>query len=223
MGRYVLRRSLRSLPVFLLVSMLVFGMVSLLPGDPVLHMFAGQYVTADNMERARETLGLDQPVWRQYLGWAGAALRGDLGQSLWENASVSGLILQRLPVTMELGALALLAGVVGIGLSAVSEPDRLLLPLMFAGGLALFAVYLVLALVSPGGLGMGDVKFAAVIGTMLASRGWTELLLGAAAGFVLAALAAAVLLLTGRARRGTPLPFGPMMLAGAVLVLALPV
>ncbi|WP_230673379.1 prepilin peptidase [Rathayibacter sp. Leaf248] len=91
------------------------------------------------------------------------------------------------------------------------------------GGLALFAVYLVLALVSPGGLGMGDVKFAAVIGTMLASRGWTELLLGAAAGFVLAALAAAVLLLTGRARRGTPLPFGPMMLAGAVLVLALPV
>ncbi|MBO0984271.1 A24 family peptidase [Rathayibacter sp. SD072] len=89
------------------------------------------------------------------------------------------------------------------------------------GGLALFAVYLVLALISPGGLGMGDVKFAAVIGTMLASRGWSELLVGAAAGFALAALAAAVLLLTGRARRGTPVPFGPMMLAGAVVVLAL--
>lgn len=87
------------------------------------------------------------------------------------------------------------------------------------GGLALFALYLVLALVSPGGIGMGDVKFAALIGAVLASQGWRELLLGAAAGFALVAVIGGGLLLLRRVRRGTAVPFGPMMLAGAVLVL----
>lgn len=90
------------------------------------------------------------------------------------------------------------------------------------GALALFVVYLALALASPGGLGMGDVKFAALIGAMLASEGWRQLLLGAAAGFALAAVAGGTLLALGRARRGTAVPFGPMMLAGAVIVLLIP-
>lgn len=87
------------------------------------------------------------------------------------------------------------------------------------GGLVLFAVYLLLALVSPGGLGMGDVKFAALIGAVLAYDGWRQLLVGAAAGFALAAVVGGALLVVRRARRGTAMPFGPMMLAGALIVL----
>jgi leader peptidase (prepilin peptidase)/N-methyltransferase len=88
------------------------------------------------------------------------------------------------------------------------------------GGAALFLTFLVLALISPGGLGMGDVKFAAFIGIHLAFEGWRELLYGAAAGFIGAAVVGAVLLLTRRVARSSSIPFGPLMFLGAAVVLA---
>jgi leader peptidase (prepilin peptidase)/N-methyltransferase len=88
------------------------------------------------------------------------------------------------------------------------------------GGIALFGVYLVLALVSPNGMGMGDVKFAGFVGMFLAFDGWRTLLVGAAASFLLAALVAVFLLLLRRADRRSTIPFGPLMFLGALLALA---
>jgi leader peptidase (prepilin peptidase)/N-methyltransferase len=89
------------------------------------------------------------------------------------------------------------------------------------GGIALFGVYLVLALISPKGMGMGDVKFAGFVGMFLAFDGWSTLLLGATASFLLAALVGAVLLLARRVDRTSTIPFGPLMFLGALLALGL--
>jgi leader peptidase (prepilin peptidase)/N-methyltransferase len=86
------------------------------------------------------------------------------------------------------------------------------------GGVALSGFYLVLVLVSPSGMGMGDVKAAAGLGTMLAWRGWGALIVGGFAGFLLAAVYASALLISGRATRKYQIPFGPFMVTGAFLV-----
>lgn len=121
-------------------------------------------------------------------------------------------------------------------------PNRVVLPALGAGALllllaaavqgpwddlaragtaagALFAVFLVLALLAPAGLAMGDVKLAAVLGLYLGWVGWRAVVLGAAAGFVVQAVAALVLLALRRVGRRGELPFGPAMLIGALLVL----
>jgi leader peptidase (prepilin peptidase)/N-methyltransferase len=86
----------------------------------------------------------------------------------------------------------------------------------------LFAVFLVLALISPRSLGMGDVKLAALIGLYLGWLGWGAVLLGAAAGFVVQAVVALVLLAARRVGWRGELPFGPAMLAGAAIVIGWP-
>jgi leader peptidase (prepilin peptidase) / N-methyltransferase len=82
-------------------------------------------------------------------------------------------------------------------------------------------VYLILALISPAGLGMGDVKFSGLLGLALGWAGWQSVLLGVLAGFVLNAVVA-LLVMVIRRDRGGEVPFGPAMVAGAALVLALP-
>ncbi|QAY73130.1 prepilin peptidase [Agromyces protaetiae] len=84
-----------------------------------------------------------------------------------------------------------------------------------AGGAALFAAYLLLAYVSRGGMGLGDVKLAGVIGIVLGYFGWPELVVGAFAAFLYGGVVAIVLLALGRADRKTGVPFGPAMLLGA--------
>jgi leader peptidase (prepilin peptidase) / N-methyltransferase len=86
------------------------------------------------------------------------------------------------------------------------------------GGVALAGFYLVLALITPSGMGMGDVKAAASVGTLLAWPGWRLLLAGGFAGFLLAAIYGIALLITRRASRKQHIPFGPFILAGAFLV-----
>jgi len=88
------------------------------------------------------------------------------------------------------------------------------------GGAALAGFYLVLAVISPSGMGLGDVKAAAGLGTMLAWRGWTALVVGGFAGFLFAAVYGTALLISGRATRKHQIPFGPFMIAGAFLVIA---
>lgn len=85
------------------------------------------------------------------------------------------------------------------------------------GMVALSTVYLLLALVSRGSLGYGDVKLAGLLGLYLGFLGWPAVWLGTLAGFLLAGLAAGALLATGRASRGSAIAFGPYMLAGALL------
>jgi len=85
------------------------------------------------------------------------------------------------------------------------------------GGFALAAFYFLLLLISPSGMGLGDVKLSASLGTLLAWAGWRTLLLGGFAGFGLAALYGVALLVTGRAKRKQQIPSGPFMIAGAFL------
>jgi leader peptidase (prepilin peptidase) / N-methyltransferase len=87
------------------------------------------------------------------------------------------------------------------------------------GGIALAGFYLAIALISPDGLGMGDVKTAASIGTLLAWTGWRSLLAGSFAGFLLAAVYGIALMASGHATRKQHIPLGPFMLAGAFAVI----
>lgn len=92
-------------------------------------------------------------------------------------------------------------------------------------GLALFVGYLVLALVSPGGggLGLGDVKLAGVLGLLLGWLGWSPAIVSVFAAFVIGGLIAVVLLLAGRASRSSSLAFGPSMILGAWVAVMFPV
>ncbi|MBO0771867.1 MAG: prepilin peptidase [Actinobacteria bacterium] len=83
------------------------------------------------------------------------------------------------------------------------------------GGLAAAGLFMVLAVVSRGGMGLGDVKAAASLGTLLAWRGWSTLLAGTFAGFLLAAVYGVALLVAGRATRKQHIPFGPFLIIGA--------
>jgi leader peptidase (prepilin peptidase)/N-methyltransferase len=85
------------------------------------------------------------------------------------------------------------------------------------GGLALAGFYLLLLIISPSGMSLGDVKLAASLGTLLAWFGWRALIAGGAAGFLLGGLAGIVLLVSRRASRKQLIPFGPFMIAGALL------
>jgi leader peptidase (prepilin peptidase) / N-methyltransferase len=87
------------------------------------------------------------------------------------------------------------------------------------GGLAYLGFCLLLFLISPAGMGFGDVKLAASLGTALAWFSWGTLLTGAFAGFVIGALCSIALLATGRANRKTTIPFGPFMIAGTLLLI----
>lgn len=102
-----------------------------------------------------------------------------------------------------------------------SRMDALIRALLAA--LVLFAAYLVLRMLSAGGVGAGDVKLAAVIGLYLGWLGWGSVLVGTLAGFVLGGVVAAAMMLARRANRRTAIPFGPWMLAGAWVAIALTV
>lgn len=110
-----------------------------------------------------------------------------------------------------------LVGAVLLGAASVIARDPAQLVTMLAGCAALFALYLVAALISPRGLGFGDVKLAGVLGLFLGHLGVAQLVVGALAAFLLGGLFAAALLVARRASRTTSIPFGPWMLAGAWL------
>jgi leader peptidase (prepilin peptidase)/N-methyltransferase len=152
----------------------------------------------------------------------------------------------RFGATLELPAYLYLAAVAVtlalIDLDVRRLPNAIVLPSYVVGGLlllpaaavhsdwwsagrgllamaALWAFYLALAFLYPGGMGFGDVKLAGLLGLYLGWLGWSSLWVGAFAGFLLGGLAGAGLLLAGRANRKTAIPFGPAMLAGALLAL----
>jgi len=104
--RYAARRLLAALPVLLIVSALSFGIVWVVPGDAAAEM-AGPTATAEELARLRERLGLTRPWHEQIVGWYGALLRGDLGESILLRQGVAAAIVERLPVTLSLTFLAL--------------------------------------------------------------------------------------------------------------------
>jgi len=121
-GRYAVRRGLTVIPVLLGVSILVFSFIHLIPGDPALTML-GERATPEKVAEVRQQLGLDRPIYVQYLIYLGKLLRGDLGTSIVRGDPVLTDLLRRFPATVELATsaivLALLAGIpIGI-ISAV--------------------------------------------------------------------------------------------------------
>lgn len=112
---FLFKRSLDLLFVLFGVSVLVFLMIRLIPGDAVEIMLgANTEITPEGLAALREKLGLNKPMFVQYWDWLSAALRGDLGQSVWTGRPISEEILQRLPITLELTVLSLL---IAIGLA----------------------------------------------------------------------------------------------------------
>jgi peptide/nickel transport system permease protein len=99
------------IPVAFLASVILFVLLKLTPGDPVL-IILGERATAENYEAIRKDLGLDQPYPIQYLRWVSHVAQGDLGKSLRNGAPVRDEILERIPATFQLGILALALGLI---------------------------------------------------------------------------------------------------------------
>jgi peptide/nickel transport system permease protein len=116
MGRFIVQRVLASIPVLLLVSLITFALLSLVPGDPA-SAFLDASATAEALERVRRELGLDRPFLVRMGDWYLRVLQGDLGTSLLLNRSVTSAILERLPVTLSLTAMAFLVSVL-LGMAA---------------------------------------------------------------------------------------------------------
>ena len=109
MLRYTLRRLLSLIPALLGVSIVVFGVIRLLPGDPAQAMLS-ERATAEQAAALRERMGLNRPIHEQYGIWFGRVLRGDLGVSLTTNISVAQEIGRKLPATIELSFASLVIG-----------------------------------------------------------------------------------------------------------------
>jgi peptide/nickel transport system permease protein len=119
--RYILRRLGLAVPTLVLVSVIVFAMMRLMPGDVVTRMVEGQ-AYAPTIEALRRELGLDRPAYQQYLEWVGGiVLRGDFGTSYWTRQPILDEFVGRFPVTLELAALTILVSVVlGVLVGVVS-------------------------------------------------------------------------------------------------------
>ena len=128
MRRYVVRRLLLLVPVLLGVSIIIFMVLHLSPGDPAEIMLGSQATQAD-LERLRAELGLTQPLYIQYVHWLGLVVRGDLGRSIWMKRPVLAEVLGRFKATLVLtGAGLLLSTVVGLafGIASAVRPNSLL-------------------------------------------------------------------------------------------------
>jgi peptide/nickel transport system permease protein len=122
--RYAVRRALTIVPVLLGVSVLVFSFIHLIPGDPALTML-GERATPEKVTEVRARLGLDRPIWQQYLLYVGNALRGDLGVSIVRGDPVASDLLRRFPATVELAMAAIIAAVaLGIPIGVASAVWR---------------------------------------------------------------------------------------------------
>jgi peptide/nickel transport system permease protein len=113
---FVLRRLMGGLPTLLLVTVLVFTLTRVLPGDPA-RLLLGEEATPELVAQIREELGLNRPILVQYADWLWGLVRGDLGHSIRGNEPVAPIIWQKLPTTLELSLFSLLVAIV-IGIPA---------------------------------------------------------------------------------------------------------
>jgi peptide/nickel transport system permease protein len=114
MGVYALKRLLAAIPILIGLSVIVFAMMALIPGDPATAIL-GAYATPENVERLNRQLGLDQPLVAQYSQWAGNLLQGDMGRSYALNRPVADEVFERFSATLILaGAALLLCSVFGL-------------------------------------------------------------------------------------------------------------
>lgn len=195
MLRFVLRRISTGVAVLFLVSVIVFSMVQLVPGDPA-EMMLGQNASPEALTNLRRDLGLDRPLWIQYVTWATGVVRGDLGQSVSLDQPIASIIRERLPATLMLtiGGMVVAVGI-GVPLGIASSVKRgsridlgislvaflgVSIPQFWLGILLILAFSLQLGVLPPGG-------FASVFVEPV--EGLRRLLLPSVAlGFTLAAI-----------------------------------
>lgn len=116
----LLRRLVLVIPMIIVVSVIMFLLASLVPGDQA-RAILGESATPESLEALREQLGLNLPWYHQYLNWALSALRGDLGSSIYSGESVVSILAGRFPVTASLALLStLVIAVIGICLGLLS-------------------------------------------------------------------------------------------------------
>lgn len=128
MGRYLVGRILQTVPVLFIVSLIVFAIMRILPGDPVMLMLQGAeggVITPERLETLRENMGLNDPLVVQYLNFLGGAVIGDLGESIRFRDPVLDMILDRLGPTMQLAIAGLICSlIVGIPLGMIAAFQR---------------------------------------------------------------------------------------------------
>lgn len=121
---YIVRRMLVSVPILLVVLTLVFLLVRIAPGDPAVAAL-GDYASQEAVERMRQRMGLNKPLWAQYVDFLGQLARGDLGRSLINDVPVSQQIRRVLPYTLELTGSGIFIGLLfGIPLGIVTALRR---------------------------------------------------------------------------------------------------
>jgi peptide/nickel transport system permease protein len=113
MRSYIMRRALLLIPTIFLVTLIVFFSVRFVPGS-VVDILMGQLSAAsgENINRAdvEQMLGLDKPIQIQYFNWLGHAIRGDLGESIWQKRAIFPDIISKIPISLELGIMAIITG-----------------------------------------------------------------------------------------------------------------
>jgi dipeptide transport system permease protein len=123
--RYLLRRLALTIPTFIALMFVTFVAIRLVPGDPVEVRVGERGISAERLAQFRHELGLDQPVWKQFLDYMGQLLHGDFGTSLSTNAKVLHEFLTLFPATLELGLFAMIfATLIGVPAGAVAAARR---------------------------------------------------------------------------------------------------
>ena len=158
MGDAVARRVAAAIPLLLIISVGVFGLIHVIPGGPLAVYLSSPGVRPEDLERLSRALGLDQPLWRQYVQWLGGFVRGDWGYSFSDGRPVLDRVVERLPATVELMSASLvLAAVITLPLGVLPALNRrwsALSVISFAGiSLPVFWFGLVLQLIFAVGLG----------------------------------------------------------------------
>jgi peptide/nickel transport system permease protein len=141
---YIIRRLVMALVVLIFVSLIVFFVMRLLPGDPLI-IYVGQNsqlqaMPEEQIEVLRHQYGLDKPLIEQYFRWIGGITHGDFGESIYYHEKVGKLLTERYPKTLYLGTLSLIfGGITGIlvglwaGIRRGKWPDRIVTPLTYIG------------------------------------------------------------------------------------------
>jgi peptide/nickel transport system permease protein len=128
MTAFIGRRLIQALVVLIVVTMLVFIIIRLLPGDPILIYVSQQdqqSLSEEDLQAARHEFGLDKPFILQYVDWISGVFRGDLGTSLFYREKVGVLIAERIPITLNIGLIAwVLGGFLGILAGVVAAVRR---------------------------------------------------------------------------------------------------
>jgi len=129
MRKYLYQRLLLAIPTLFGVTALIFIAMRVLPGDPLQAIYGegeGLHIlTEEELEGARKSLGLDKPLYLQYLTWIGDVLKGDFGRSFWQDKPIRDTILRRGPITVEIAIIAIaLSWLIGLPVGLIAAAWR---------------------------------------------------------------------------------------------------